>query len=491
MPSDQDENRVVWQQNVSAMEEELPALAPAMIADQSIDNVSMEEAIDMDDLLEPDTDSDLLQWESPPLFSKETLRTLGRQLSPLLVPLPFALLVFLFTFPATLQSPPAHLSMPITGILLLAVAILQGMLLYFAGSNDTLWILYITAGYALFILCGVLAAFGVGAMVVTLVIFLLLGGILAQRCIHPTRVGYVDIVESAGKYAHTFYPGLNLLMPWEKVVQRLNTQEICWNCPMLRVPISRDHHVQLTATISYQLLPEDAHLVALAVRNWEASLQALFVGTVQSLVNDLTPSDFVTWSQSNYTTGNGDAGFFNPTAATRWDRINTALNRRVQDQVASWGVQINWIRIQDVTLLPNAPGGHSVPIVASNTGGTTQIMKSEPAPAQTPVAPTNPAKTEVAKDPLILPAPPTPKSEPAPPVKAPSIEILKDMYNAVRSGKITDPVVILDIARRFEDLANDPVASKNIDFDASRAAGTLRARAQKFQELAQTNSKQA
>src|SRR5579875_309382 len=29
MPSDQDENRVIWQQNAGAMEEELPALAPA------------------------------------------------------------------------------------------------------------------------------------------------------------------------------------------------------------------------------------------------------------------------------------------------------------------------------------------------------------------------------------------------------------------------------------------------------------------------------
>ena len=491
MPSDQDENRVIWQQNAGAMEEELPALAPATVADQSIDAVSMEEATDTDDFLEPDTDSDLLQWDRSPFLSKETLKTLARQLSPLLVPLPFALLVFLFTLPATLQNPPAHLSMPVTAILLLAVAILQGTLLYFAGSNDTLWILYVVAGYVLFILCGVLAAFGAGAMLVALVIFLLVGGLLARRCIHPTRVGYVDIVESAGKYAHTCYPGLNLLMPWEKVVQRLNTQEISWTCPILRVPISRDHYVQLSATISYQLLPEDAHLVALAVKNWEASLRALFVGTVQSLVNDLTPADFVTWSQSNYVSGNGDADSFNPTAATRWDRINTALSRRVQDQVASWGVQINWVRIQDVTLLPNSPSGHAASDVAGNTGGTTQIMKSEAAPAQVPAASANPAKTEGAKEPPGAPAAAAPKNGPASPAKAPSVEILKDMYNAVRAGKITDSVVILDIARRFEDLANDPVASKNIDFDAARAAGTLRARAQKFQELARANSKQA
>jgi hypothetical protein len=62
------------------------------------------------------------------------------------------------------------------------------------------------------------------------------------------------------------------------------------------------------------------------------------------------------------------------------------------------------------------------------------------------------------------------------------------MYNVVRQGVITDPAVILDIAQRFESLANDPVASKAIDFDAARAATTLRQRAQKLQELAQARA---
>ena len=70
----------------------------------------------------------------------------------------------------------------------------------------------------------------------------------------------------------------------------------------------------------------------------------------------------------------------------------------------------------------------------------------------------------------------------------PKIETLRDMYNVVRQGVITDPAVILDIAQRFESLANDPVASKTIDFDAERAAITLRQRAQKLQELAQVRT---
>lgn len=488
MPSDQDENRAVWQ-DADELEWELPGAASgspvaSMLSDE--DDQSLAEDIDTDDLLEPDTESDLLQWSRPPLLSKETLRTVARQLSPVLVPLPFALLVFLFTLPATLQGPPAHPSVLVTGILLLVLTILQGTLLYFAGSNDTLWMLYIACGYALFIVAGVFAAFGPMTSLVALGVLVLLGFILAQRGIRPTREGHVDLVESFGKYTHTLYPGLNLLMPWERISHRLNTQETTWTCPMMRVPTSRDQDVQLTATISYQLLPEDAHLAALTAKNWEASLQTLFIGTIQSVVNELTPGDFVAWTQSIYTRSSSDASSFNPAAATRWDRINTTLSRRMQDRVATWGVQINWVRIQDITLLPNPPGTHPARAVG-NTGGTTEVMKPEPLPAPASPEPVRLARVETVQHP---PQPAAPAASSPPPVgnKLPGVETMKDMYNAIRQNAITDPVVIMDVARQFENLATDSVASQTIDFDAARAANTLRQRAQKIQELAQARS---
>ncbi|HEX4715244.1 MAG TPA: SPFH domain-containing protein [Ktedonobacteraceae bacterium] len=488
MPSDQDENRAV-RQNASAMEWEQPIVPN----DQSMahvpfeeDSQFMDEVSDTDNLLTPDTESDLLQWTRPALVSKETLGTFARQFSPVLIPLPFALLVFLFTLPATLQGPPAHPSLLVMGILLLALMILQGTLLYFAGSNDTLWLLYIALGYALFIIGGVFGVLGPMAALITLGVLVLLGLILAQRSIHPTKEGHVDLVESFGKYTHTLYPGLNLLMPWEKVVRRLNNQETTWTCPQQRVPTSREQDVQLTATISYQLLPEDAHLAALTVKNWEGSLQTLFVGTVQSLVNELTAADFVAWTQSIYTRASSDANSFNPTAATRWDRINTTLSRRMQDQVAAWGVQVNWVRIQDITLLPHTHGGPAA-FTGNETGGTTQMMQPEPASTQAAPASRPPVKAELAQS-----TPPTTERAANAPTNAagtlPKIETLRDMYNVVRQGVITDPAVILDIAQRFESLANDPVASKTIDFDAARAATTLRQRAQKLQELAQARA---
>lgn len=478
MSSDQDENRTMWQN-----EEELEWDIPDAAGITENDRLPATD-IDTDDLPEPDTTSDLA-WSRASLLSRETLRTVARQFSPVLVPLPFALLVFLFTLPATLQGPPAHPSALVTGILLLALTILQGTLLYFAGSNDTLWMLYIACGYALFIATGVFAVFGPGTALITLGALVALGLLLAQRGIRPTREGHVDLVESFGKYIHTLYPGLNLLMPWEKVSLRLNTQETTWTCPLQRVPTSRAQDVQLTATISYQLLPEDAHLAALTVKNWETSLHMLFTGTVQSVVNELTPGDFVAWTQSAYAR-TGDAGSFNPAAATRWDRINTTLCRRMQDRVATWGVQINWVRIQDITLLPNAA---SVQRETGDTGGTTELIQPRPTRQERaePVLP--------QEKPVVVARPPQEKPAAAarPPQsggggKLPDVETMKDMYNAIRQNVITDPTMILDVAMQFERLASDPLASKTIDFDAARAAQTLRQRAQSIRERAQVRT---
>ena len=355
MPSDQDESRAVLQQT-SASEWVVPMAQVPVIAngpsnendqfaddqfdDQFADDQFVEEAITTDDLMAPDTESDLLQWSTPPpLVSKESLGTFWRQFTPILVPLPFGLLIFGATLPATLQGLSAnHPSVLIMAILLLVLMLIQGTLLYFAGSNDTLLTLYIVGGYALFIIAGVFAAFGTMPALFTFVILIIAGLLLARRGIHPTREGHVDIITSFGKYAQTFEPGLNLLLPWERVECRLNTQETTWTTPKMEVLTARDQKVELTATISYQLLPEDAYLAATNVKNWETSLQELFPGTVQSMVNELTIADFVAWTQSIYARpAHGEASSFNPAAATRWDRINNTLSRRMQDQVATWG----------------------------------------------------------------------------------------------------------------------------------------------------------
>jgi len=177
MPSDQDESRTVVQQasvpDLPAPTAQAPSIvdvpseeddqlaSEAFFADSFADEQLVDEAINTDDLMAPDTESDLLKWASPPpLVSKETLGTFWRQFAPILVPLPFGLLVFFATLPATLQGLPSHPSVLIMIFVLLALVILQGTFLYFAGSNDTLLTLYIAGGYTLFIVAGIFAAFG-------------------------------------------------------------------------------------------------------------------------------------------------------------------------------------------------------------------------------------------------------------------------------------------------------------------------------------------
>lgn len=498
MPSsDQDENHTVLQHTdapewtapvaqvppmASVPSDEDDPFADDRLSDvQLADDPYLDEEINTDDLVTPTTEDHLPQWATPPpLMSKETLGTFWRQFAPVLVPLPFGLLVFLVTLPATLQGLAAqHPSVLIMAILLVALMIAQGTLIYFAGSNDTLLTLDIVGGYAVFIIVGVFAAFGLVPAIITLVVLLIIGVLLARRGIHQTSEGYVDIVTSFGKYAQTLEPGLNLLLPWERVEYSLNTQEISWTTPKMEVPTARDQKVELTAMISYQLMPEDAYLAATSVKNWESSLRDLFRGTVQSVVNELTMTDFIAWTQSLHPlSANADADSFNPAAVTRWDRINNALIRRMQDQVAHWGVQIHRVYIQDLTPLPTTAGGL---ILHSNgdTGGTTQIIKDAA------VAPQSPALPEALPAP-VTPAPAVPASPPKKTVSTPKsskIEALVDMYDAVRQNTITEPKVIADLAQRFEALANDPVASKDIEFDASRAAETLRQRAQKLQDI--------
>lgn len=468
-------------QQTNAMEFAAPvnAEAPVIVdADAAVRTGPpfVEADIHTEDHLAPDTESDILYTgDSPSLISKETLGALARQFSPLLVPIPFALLIFLFTLPATLQGPPAHPSSLVMGVLLLAATILQGTLLYVAGASDVFWLLSVVGGYVLFVALGVGAVFGWVPALATLLVLLVLSILPVRRGIHATKEGYVDLVESFGRYTHTLYPGLNLLMPWEKVTDRLSIQEITWTCPEQKVSLSREQIVRLTATISYHLWPADAHLAAHTVQDWEQSLRVLFVGTLQSVVNALTPADFVSWSQSVYLPAKDETSAFNPTAATRWDKINDALSRRVQDQVAAWGVQVNWVRIQEPMILPYTSDEHKAPV----TRMATQVSEPEPVIAPPPVPEKPPEKIPTAA--------PAPLASPLPKAlgsKAVKVEVLVDAYNAVREGTIADPVTILEIAQRFEQLANDAEASKLLDFDAARAANTLRQRAQKYQERA-------
>ena len=405
-----------------------------------------------------------------------------RKYSPVLVPLPFAILIFLFTLPFALRGVSFLQPLPLA-VLLIAIVIMQGTMLYYAGSNDTYWTLFVIIGYAIFLVVGTLAIFGFVASLFLLIVLLIIGALVARRSLVQVPEGSVDIVMMSGKYARTFHPGANLKMPLEKIGNRLNIKEITWTCPEQVVKISRDEDVKLIASISYKLLPEDAHLAALQVDNWESSLQKLFVSTLQSVINELTPADFIYTQQMTHPRTLVDINTIDPATITRWDNVNTILAKRVQDQVEKWGVLINYVRIQDVTLIPHLtpsviPPWRQAPVDVGMTRGGYPTV-AQPQQAQIIAKP-----VENVPGPMVIQSTP---AYPPVPVSAASIQMLKDSYELVRSGVVRDPQTIRDFADRFKALANDP----NIDFDAMKAAQILYHRALVYEQKPNDKSRVA
>ncbi|HEX6481349.1 MAG TPA: SPFH domain-containing protein [Ktedonobacteraceae bacterium] len=514
MTSEQDDSPSTWQSN-DAEDDDNDWRAPPGYGAQNMQSQTADDQDESDSDEEPDV-------KGSSFFGFESLRNFGRQFSPVLVPLPFALLIFLFTYVASMRQTPHLQTLPLI-ILLLALSIMQGTMLYYAGSNEDLWLLCMIFGYSLFLIVGTFTVFGGSGAIILFVALLVLMVFFAQRGFRPVPEGYVDIVFSFGRYTRTLSPGPKLVWPWEKVIQRMNIKERLWTCPLQVVKISRDQDVRLIATISYQLLPEDAFL-AFSVEKWEESLRILFVGTLQALINQLTPADFIPSPQAHGSSlrTTGPNGPIDPAQETRWERINNALASRVQDRIAAWGVQVNWVRIQDVTLIPHLtpaaspPPGMQVQTRQSTAAGNyaagpgnSATKKAVPAGTATPAVPVgaavetaplpssdDPDQTVVmekntVKDEMVKPQPqqmPDPDAVTSVSSQAIKPDVLRDIYEAVRQGRITDPNTIRDAAQRFEAVAKDPELSQTVDFDAGRAAATLYQRAKMIEELSRAHA---
>ncbi len=434
-------------------------------------------------------DADAVE-EPPDLSLSKSEATVGvlRQLSPLFAPLLFGAITFLIILPfvqtnrAAISASgwPNGLILLSVGIILLTFAVGQGVMLYYAGSNDALWSLGMICGFLLFLLAGCFVIFPPLVGIILLVVLLAAGLLLLKLCLHPTPEGQVDIIEAFGKHTHTLNPGLYLLAPWERTAYRLSTKERVWTSPRQMVHMSRSEEVHYAASISYRLMPEDAHLAAFYVTDWEKALQELFVPTTQGVIGELSPDDFIAWSQA---TPSQHTAQVNPTNG-RWDQINKLLAQRIQEQVAHWGVQVKWVQMRDVSVDPHIPAGAGM-----NPAAGPQPVNTAPRNAAASMAQAHPVKANPLPDKVEQAAaeqhPPAPAKAHAAstvgthttPTKISKVEILTQAYEDVRSGRIMDPATIRSIAARFETLASNPEESNNITFDAARAAGTLYERA--------------
>ncbi len=475
-------------------------------------NMNWDQSFDSYDMSPPEEDQEQLQTASqayaqveddeelanPSPLSSEGLQQIGRQFSFVIVPLLFALVICVITLPFTLpDTPTRHISFLPMVFLLIILAVAQGAALYFAGPNDNFWLLSVTIGFCLFVLLGSYAVFGLAFSGIMLIILLVLGIILAQRCIRLVPEGRVDIVQSFGKYTRTLFPGFNIIRPWEHVSSELNVRETPWVCPKQLVSILHGQEVELTAQISYQLMPEDAYLAVLHVQNWESSLHDLFITTIHSDVHELSPEDFTGPHRKSNAGGAPDS-----TLARLWDHVSARLWGDMQDKVAPWGVQVNWVKIRDMNLLPRIPDAAAQGNVHPMNMGATRGAGSVPTPTvHANFAPHQQyGAGQRGQFTYAAPPPAAPVNPPSPPPASSSAdqtvvvspeaknEALIDAYEGIRVGNITDPVLIRDLAQRFLNIARNPEANNNFPFDAERAAHALFQRAKSYEDSANASA---
>jgi SPFH domain / Band 7 family len=421
----------------------------------------------------------------------------GQYITLIITPLLFGALTCLFVLPLIASHkafvPPVGL-WPLTAVII-AIAVAQGIGVYYAGSDNGLWALVTVGGFFLFLLVGCFAVFGPISTLVLFLVLLVISVVLARLYVQPVAEGYVDIVYSFGKYSRTLYAGFNILLPWEKVVHQLNVGEKQWACPLQKVQLSRDEDVVLCATVSYQLLPEDAHIAVIQVNQWEESLKGLVLATIQSIATTFTPDDFIAWPQGLHSR---PLTYDDMDGTLRWERVNAYLFQTIRDQVALWGVQINWVHIRDVSLAPHgATIVETDPIVdmptskISNPAPAAPLAQAAKVPAGAQKNGKSSGKTRQADDTTqVVPNPvqaPAPESAPAPvQAEPPNEKVLIGAYKAVQDGKITDPDTIRRIAENFKLVARDPKARETVNFDAERAATILETQAQKYEMLSNT-----
>lgn len=286
---------------------------------------------------------------------------------------------------------------------------------------------------------------------------------------------YVDIVTSFGSYGRTLYPGINIRLPWEKIAGRLRVSESLMVCPPQVVPLSYDYDVILSCAMSYQLVPEHAHLAISIIENWEKFLYELLVTTLQASGTVFEPGDFLAWvprASSNATSKSQSA------RVSPWERVNLYLLGHMREVAQQWGVQVNWTAIRDVKLAKHAT---ALVIKEQSIGMLSEIELAEnprehnyPTEKLTP-RPLNGQLTasgkwwEVALN----------SSESG--ARVFDENVLIQAYAAVQNGNITDPQTVRKIAARFEGIAQDPQVSKMVSFDAAQAADILYKRASMYE----------
>jgi hypothetical protein len=244
---------------------------------------------------------------------------------------------------------------------------------------------------------------------------------------------------------------------------------------MQRVQLSRNEDVHLRATISYQLMPQDAYLATTQKQSWEESLRDHFLACLQNIATTFTPEDFIAWPQGIHTP---PSEIEQANSLARRELVNRYLFTEMRDRVAMWGVVVHQVNIRDVVLAP-----HDAQVIDVAPPTAPEIKNANGTEATRPEAMAQLSLHQIAGSPKEGTTTPVPAQDGriASP-RALSEEVLKKAYKEVQDGKITDPETIREIAVRFQQVADDQQASQLVTFDAMRAALNLHEQARKYEE---------
>jgi hypothetical protein len=373
-----------------------------------------------------------------------------RGVSNVIIPLLLFIISLYILFTDTTTYVPAHnlFTSPVYISIFGCVFLFQVVQLFMAGQNDARWWLALIAGSMLTPLLLVYMLFGPIATTILVIICLLLLIVLFRHYFHSVAEGRVEILIAFGKYTRTLYPGANALLPWEHIKATISTKETIWTCTPQRIPVSSKDDASITASVSYQINPEEAYIVAMHIENWEESFHTIFEAATQTVVSTFTPADFETWNE--YAEGKLiDREDANPSiVTTSWSHINNELGQSIRGQVNRWGVIVHWARIRDITITTR--------VTATIEAIDSPAYSKETIPATSPKS---------SNDILVI-----------------DNDILEKAYNAVRTGQITDPYTIKTLAAQFSAIAGNIEANAQISFDAERAAQSLYKRAKDIEE---------
>jgi regulator of protease activity HflC (stomatin/prohibitin superfamily) len=395
---------------------------------------------------------------------KRFRQQLGQYTNFFLTPLLFFLLFSIIVLPlvAIRQTNPVWPFL----FIFIVLAIVQGFTIYNLGSANGLWPAVTVLSFCIFVVVSVFALAGLLPSLLALLVAAGLCAVLAHYYVYPVHEGFVSIVYAFGKYRRTLYPGLNILLPIEKVEPPLNVGETQWICPVQRVQLSRNEDVMLRAAISYQVIPEDAHVAVVQVNQWQESLRELLLVSLQTIATTFMPEDFIAWPQGLAVQVQQPSS----TDGAHWDRVNAYLFQHLRDRAALWGVQVNWVRIRDVSLMPH--------------GSVTMEPEAEERIVRVSANPGAKASAQKASNGSAVASKPDEPTQPEVPaaIKLPKEEALIKAYKEVQRGNITDPETIRSIAQQFAIIAGNPEKSTQVSFDAERAAANLFEQSRKYQE---------